>query len=580
VTEAADFVAMVARAEMRSGDGDWTEATALWEQVTAANPVNGDYWARLAEARFGSEEYAAAREAYQKALELGISPVYRFGYSDDAPEPIPSEVAYRIACCYAADRRFEEATEALASALGMGFRDPGRARDDGLWKPLLDRPRVRDLLGIVEVDGMTREQGWRADLRLLAREIKRRAYAPFAVMSEAEFDGLVSGLEAEIPDLADTQVMVGLMKLVRHLDDGHAWVRPRREDVRLLPVDLFLFPEGLFVVGAGPGHAGLVGARVERIGRLTVTQAIEALDPIVARDNEQQVRLAAPVLLRHTSVLHGLGITDDPARVTLAVRSFPDSSGAALVTPDGEPGEQPPATLVTPDGELGEQPPATLVTLDGEPGEHKWDRYPPGWTALADTVPGRPRPLHLRHRELPYWFEYLQASDLVYFQFNAVRDHPAETFAAFWDRLFGFLSDHRSARLVIDMRWNGGGNTFLTRTLPHRLAGYRRGQLFVIIGRLTFSAAQNTATAIERDTDAIFVGEPTGSRPNFIGEVVEFELPYSGLRANVADLFWQTSWPTDHRTWIAPDIYAPPTFEAFSRNEDPAMAAILALPGV
>ncbi len=69
----------------------------------------------------------------------------------------------------------------------------------------------------------------------------------------------------------------------------------------------------------------------------------------------------------------------------------------------------------------------------------------------------------------------------------------------------------------------------------------------------------------------------TGSRPNFTGETIPFELPYSKLRANVGDLFWQTSWPEDHRTWIAPDIYAPPTFEAFRRNDDPAMDAILAL---
>ena len=76
----------------------------------------------------------------------------------------------------------------------------------------------------------------------------------------------------------------------------------------------------------------------------------------------------------------------------------------------------------------------------------------------------------------------------------------------------------------------------------------RRGALFVIIGRLTFSAAQNTVTAIDRETSAIFVGEPTGSRPNFIGESIYFELPYSKVRANAADLFWQTSWPWDHRT--------------------------------
>lgn len=83
--------------------------------------------------------------------------------------------------------------------------------------------------------------------------------------------------------------------------------------------------------------------------------------------------------------------------------------------------------------------------------------------------------------------------------------------------------------------------------------------------------------ALGRETSAIFVGEPTGSRPNFIGETIYFELPYSKVRANAADLFWQTSWPDDYRTWIAPDIYVPPAFEAFSRNEDPAMNAILAL---
>jgi hypothetical protein len=80
---------------------------------------------------------------------------------------------------------------------------------------------------------------------------------------------------------------------------------------------------------------------------------------------------------------------------------------------------------------------------------------------------------------------------------------------------------------------------------------------------------------IERETDAIFVGEPTGSRPNFVGEVVPFTLPFSRTLVNVADVYWQTSWPEDDRPWIAPDLYAPPSFETFSQNRDPAMEAIL-----
>jgi len=37
---------------------------------------------------------------------------------------------------------------------------------------------------------------------------------------------------------------------------------------------------------------------------------------------------------------------------------------------------------------------------------------------------------------------------------------------------------------------------------------------------------------------------------------------------------WQASWPVDHRPWIAPDLYTPPTFEADRRDRDPAMEAI------
>jgi hypothetical protein len=44
--------------------------------------------------------------------------------------------------------------------------------------------------------------------------------------------------------------------------------------------------------------------------------------------------------------------------------------------------------------------------------------------------------------------------------------------------------------------------------------------------------------------------------------------------APVSDLYWQTSWPDDRRPWIAPEIYAPPTFADYRAGRDPAMDAI------
>ena len=556
MADPAAFLDLLARAELRSAAGDWAEAAELWARVTEANPVHGDYWARLAEARFAERDFAAAALAYAKVLELGVRPGYQVRYRPDAPEFLPGEVAYLIACCQAELGHREEAIDALAAALGRGFRDLDRARADDCWQAWRDDERLRDLLGIVEVEGLSRDEGWRTDLRLLARELKRRAYAPFALISEEDFDAEVARLDGEIPGLTDTQIIVAMMRLTAHMDDGHAGIRmPDGDDelTRLVQLEFFLFAEGLFVTAAGPGYSRLLGARGGDDRRPHRARRPSRRSPRSSPGTTtSRSRSRSRVLLRQTAVLHGLGLTDDLSQVTLTVRF-----------PDGTSGE---------------------ATVDAVPGRFRWDRYPPGWTRLTDTVAERlsgATPLHLRHRELPYWFEYLADADLVYFQYNAVVDHPAEPFAAFCDRLFAFIADRLPGRLVIDLRWNGGGNTFLSQALLHHLIRNpeisRRGALFVIIGRLTFSAAQNTATAIGRETEPIFVGEPTGSRPNFNGETIPFELPYSKLRANVGDLFWQTSWPEDHRTWIAPDIYAPPTFEAFRRNDDPAMDAILAL---
>jgi tetratricopeptide (TPR) repeat protein len=553
-SEIASFQQALAGAQVRSGTGDWAEAARLWQRVVAANPVNGSYWAGLAAARFELADYLAAAEAYHRVLDLGVRPAERDHemFPGDQPYLIPGEVAYSIACCYARLGEADEAIGALGAALDKGFRDLDRPQSDEHWKPLLADQRVRDMLGIIDAAALSRDDAWRADLAFLAREIARRAYSPFGQVTREQFSRQVSELDSKIPGLTGVQIMVAMARLMRQLGDGHAWVAPSKADWEhfpALPLDVYLFDEGVYVTAAAARHRDLLGARIDRVGTHDIAAVLQALDGITSRDNDQQVRSAAPVWLRMPPVLHALGLIEDPGEATLAV-TLPDGSGRQMAIP-AEPAR------------LGPMPP-----------------YPQGWAELPDTL-DTPRPLCLRHRELPYWFEHLAAEDLTYFQFNSVTDHPAEPFATFCDRLFGSLAARQPARLVIDMRWNGGGDTFLGQPLLHHLIGCpainRRGALFVIIGRLTFSAAQNIATTLEQHTHATFVGEPTGSRPNFIGEAVPFELPASKLQVNIGDLYWQTGYPMDHRPWIAPQLYAPPTFESYSKNSDPALAAVLAV---
>jgi hypothetical protein len=203
----------------------------------------------------------------------------------------------------------------------------------------------------------------------------------------------------------------------------------------------------------------------------------------------------------------------------------------------------------------------------------------PDLVSGADLAPS-PRPLYLSDTDTPLWMRHLEAPSAVYFCFQQVNDNPEQPFAQFIAELMRTVEETSAEHLIIDMRRNGGGNTGLVMPLIHALIRNERinqpGRLFVIIGRNTFSAAQNTANMIEIHTSATFVGEPTGSRPTFVGESTSFVLPYSKLRVYCSSRYWQFLTSTDRRTWIQPQIAAEVSSRDYFENRDPCMDAILA----
>jgi tetratricopeptide (TPR) repeat protein len=244
-----DYVRTLAGAEAKTGSASWPAAAALWARVVELNPVVGRHWVRLAEARYELGDFDGALAAYAKAQATGVWSPHR----QEIETIFPAEVAYRMATCHVRRGDHESAVRELRRALRLGLRDLGRPKSDEYWEPLLGDEAVREMLGIIDTTGMTRDEGWRADLAFLGREIKRRAYAPFREISEPEFDAAVARLAEDVPGLSDSQVLTGIMRLLRPLGDGHAFVLPAEgnEDAQLgLPVKFYRFPEGLFVTAA------------------------------------------------------------------------------------------------------------------------------------------------------------------------------------------------------------------------------------------------------------------------------------------------------------------------------------------
>ena len=103
----------------------------------------------------------------------------------------------------------------------------------------------------------------------------------------------------------------------------------------------------------------------------------------------------------------------------------------------------------------------------------------------------------------------------------------------------------------------------------------RRGRLFTLIGRGTFSAGVNFTTAIEKKTETLFVGESTGAGPNHYGDPQMTFMPRSKGLVFISTRRWLLSDAEDTRSAHEPQIAVPLSHKDYFSNRDPVLEAAL-----
>lgn len=536
VASDTSYVSLVSRAQGANDSQQWARAADLWQQALAANDYVPDHWYALGRALYNGGKYRESIVPFERALELGAGRAYN--------------AAWNIARAYAHSGEPEPAFRWLKWALDFGLRSRQAVREDPAFEKYRGDPRFRALADSVDVSKLSRAEGRRHDLELMVAEVQRMHRDPNGTIRFARFERQVRALAARAGTLSDNEFAVEVMRLLALLGSGHTGTTPESVSAwgdRAVPLQFFYFAEGMYIVAADSAYADLVGERVTRVGEHSIDRVLVKIDSLIGKDHKLGARANYGRWLRYPQVANGLRLVSNGDTLPLTVQT------AAGI-------ERRVAIPVRPTGE-------GYARFYGKP----------NWVQAHLRAAGEV-PLYLRDTDKPYWFTNLPTERAVYFQFNRVRnagDEPLETFV---QRMFENADSSRAERLVIDMRWNYGGNTFLLgpllRGVMARERFLKRGGLFVIVGRHTFSAAQNATTLLERYANPIIVGEPTGSSPNFIGEDNFFPLPYSKMAVGVSDLYWQASWPQDERIWIAPLLLAAPTWDLYSRNVDPAMEAV------
>ena len=388
----------------------------------------------------------------------------------------------------------------------------------------------------------TREDRWRADLDVLAREFPER-HIDFAKLYP-RFSADLDAIRNRLATSSDAEVVLALTRLIASANVGHTVVRVPAGSLepRRLPIVLAWHADGLGVNAASEPYRDALGLKVVRIGQMTPEALEAAVAPYVAHENEQWLHVQSPSFMTTVEVLRQLG----------------------QLGPDG----------------------AVEFTFERASGERLVRRVLPAETAapLVSAVDALRVPMTLLRKQpnSNYWYEYLPDRRALYIQYNRCQNDPAQPFSEFAKGLFAFADTVPIERVIVDLRRNGGGDSRviapLMQGLQARSALSGRGRLFTLIGRSTFSSALMAAIDFRNRLQAILVGEPPGERPNSYGEVRLLTLPNSRIDVQYSTKFFRMMTDSDPLA-LMPDIVVGRTLAEAIAGRDPVLDRALGIRG-
>jgi hypothetical protein len=311
----------------------------------------------------------------------------------------------------------------------------------------------------------------------------------FSPSESAAFREGLAALRANAGMMPPARFTMEVARLAALSGNGHTMVDPGEFIVRFVraPIDLAWFEEGLFIVGAAPSEAHLLGARVHSIAGHSLDEAFAALRPFISGTDEwARVRILR--FLTSPPLLQAVWPDTDPDNLLLHVEMM--------------------------DGRMMER---TVDAIRFEAPNRRV--YAAGWKYLTDDRTGvapsllEPRRILLRS-ELENGGLYIRLNGIVDDDNGPLEEQLSDVLAGAPQGGWRWI--------VVDLRDNGGGSyekaAAFSRALPEALSN--DGSLWLLSNHGTFSAAIATLARAKyfAGARARIVGERVGDRDQFWSE--------------------------------------------------------------
>ncbi|MFC7773054.1 hypothetical protein [Flavobacterium sp. GCM10027622] len=392
-------------------------------------------------------------------------------------------------------------------------------------------------------------EDWITDLNFLKSELSKKHKNLFSKLSKDEFDSGIDKIIKQLDKDTDIQTSIKLHQLIAKIGDSHTSLSTSHitQKRKIIPIDFMWLKEGLFISGSTKDNYELLDKKLLAINGFKINTIIDSLNTLSVVENNALIKTTSSRLLDSNVLLKHFGF------------SKPNDSIYNLELSDIN-------------GTISQH---KIIQINSDMNNRKNMAY---MKVNAET------PFYRNGSGNNFKEQYFAKEKIYYIQYNKCVSRESiekygdketaykyPSFKEFEEKVLKTLENSEIDKLIFDMRFNGGGSSYLAESLIDKIAANKKinkkGKLFVVVGNNTFSSAIFNTIYFKKKTQAIIIGEETGGKPNHFGYVKSFSLPYSEIKVRYSSEFWKLT--EDNDASIVPDITIETSYNDFKNGIDP-----------
>ncbi len=406
------------------------------------------------------------------------------------------------------------------------------------WRRMLSLALVLSMLSLPAQAADTSAAARRAQLTRAVSMLSENHPDLYAHVSREAFAAKYASIAHNAASWDEFGFALEMQSLLALVGDAHTMRGLPESSATSLPFRLAWMDGGWVVTAIAAPQRACLGWQVEGIAGKPIAAVERAVRPYLSFDNDARCRRQFAGVAHLREVLVHTGVLSESARSVVLHVVSPEGARRTATLP-----------LYA----------ADMRTLSGQRGSIPVTEYDPSVVYKALDLP----------------------KNTLYIQYNACKEDENYPIATFAEQLRRRLEGGSYARIIVDLRANGGGSDGVLRPVLHTLiAAQQRGAaVYALVGEGTFSAAVTGAVQLAQ-LGAVTVGTPTGGSVDHFGSVVRQALP-DGTRLSCSTQFVALSdYYEAARAFgadsLTPDLSAPQTVADYLAGGDRPVARVLA----